>query len=657
MQSCSADEKSYNVLLEVWNSMAAGEQYDSPHLSRVIRESWSRCKGYGLSPYCPEIDSLTSEELAAAKDGPFKTILETARPFMEQLYQIVKGSGFVVMLCDHRGFLLDLIGDQDVIEDAQNITLSCGINWSERYMGTTAIGVCLETGKPIQIWGTEHYLQGCHSWTCSGAPIYGSGGGFTAVLNMSAQYKKVHSHTLGMVVAAANAISHELAEYEIRGHLEVNNRFLLSVLENMSDGLISLNREGRINHINAVATHLLKIRDMNDPMLGQVSAKLRLVDALRTGYQYTDREISIDLANARVQCSVTLRPIRDEKNMIGALATLREISSVRRMVHSMIGSKALFTFDDILGHSQSIKRAKESAKFAVNINQTVMLFGESGTGKEMFAQAIHNAGNRERGPFVAINCAAVPRELVGSELFGYVEGAFTGARRRGAPGKFELADGGSIFLDEIGDMPWEQQSSLLRVLEERQVTRIGGSQAIPVDVRVIASTNRDLMDEVTEGRFRRDLFYRLNVLCIRIPPIREREGDSEFLAQHFLTKFNREFSMSAFFTREALEKIKDYEWPGNVREIQNVVQQAILLSRGNAIQAEHISLSRPENYQEKQKNNSLFLEDMEYRSIEKAMQLSDGNVSQAANILGISRATLYRKMKKNHSRPADPPGI
>ncbi|MDD4563860.1 MAG: sigma 54-interacting transcriptional regulator, partial [Eubacteriales bacterium] len=458
MQSYSVDENSKNFTREMWNNMSTGKQYDSPHLRQVIKESWIRCQSYGLSPHCPEIHSLNQLELNAAKHGPFQAILETARPFMEQLYQIVKGSGFVVMLCDHDGFLLELIGDQDVIEDAQNITLSCGVNWSEKYMGTTAIGVCLETEKPIQIVGAEHFTQGCHSWTCSGSPIFNYTGALIAVLNMSAQYEKVHSHTLGMVVAATNAITYVLRSHEIKNRLEINNRFLLSIMDNMSDGLITIDQQGVINHINNVAENLLKIKNINDPILSQISAKLRLIDALNTEYNYTDREISFDLPESTVHCSVTLRPIHYDNNIIGALATLREISSVRRLVHNMIGSKALFTFDDILGNSTSIKQAKESAIFTANISQTVMISGESGTGKEVFAQAIHNGSNRRKKPFVAINCAAVPRELVGSELFGYVEGAFTGARRHGAPGKFELADGGTIFLDEIGDMPLEQQS-------------------------------------------------------------------------------------------------------------------------------------------------------------------------------------------------------
>lgn len=613
-------------------------------MRQVIKESWLRCRNYGLDPYHPKIYSLTQSEFNAARQGPFQAILETARPFMEQLYQIVKGSGFVVMLCNHEGFLLELIGDQDVIEDAQNITLSCGINWSEKYMGTTAIGVCLETEEPIQIVGSEHFVRGCHSWTCSGAPIFNHTGELIAVLNMSAQYEKVHSHTLGMVVAAANAISEVLRSHEIKNRLEINNRFLLSIMENMSDGLITIDKQGIINQINNVAANLIKIKNIDDPILAQISTKLRLVDALNTGYNYTDREISFDLPESTVHCSVTLRPIHHDNNIIGALATLREISSVRRLVHNMIGSKALFTFDDILGESSSIKQAKESARFTVNISQTVMISGESGTGKELFAQAIHNGSNRRKGPFVAINCAAVPRELVGSELFGYVEGAFTGARRHGAPGKFELADGGTIFLDEIGDMPLEQQSSLLRVLEAHQVTRIGEEKARPIDVRVIAASNRDLINEVNEGRFRKDLFYRLFVLHIRIPPLREREGDPEFLANHFLTNFNLEFNMNSYFTEEALKIIREYEWPGNVREVQNVVQQAILLSRGSAIKAEHISINRPENHNKP--NDSLRLEKTEYHTIKEALNKSEGNVTKAAEILGISRATLYRKIKK-----------
>lgn len=639
-----------NYLFEAWEAMASGQLKDHPALRLIIKESWRRCLSYGVDPYNPKIEILSSQELAERLEKN-RSILEAARPFMESLYRLVAGSGFVVTLCDKDGYLLDILGDPEVLDDARHIALTRGVNWAERCTGTTAIGVCLATEQPVQVWGAEHYWIGCHSWTCSAAPIYEPGGRLVAVLNMSGSYQRVHPHTLGMVVAAADAITYQLRAREASRQLEINNRFLLAVLESISDGLISIDREGRSIHINAVAARLLGFEPekiIGTLLPAEVSERLRLHDVLLRGLQYTDHEITLELPHRRVHVAATIRPIIDGHSIIGAVATLREMVSVRRLVHRMIGARAHFTFENIIGTSEAIRKAIQLARTAAASSSNVLLLGESGTGKELFAQAIHNASERRHGPFVAINCAAVPRELVGSELFGYSEGAFTGAKPQGAPGKFELADGGTIFLDEIADMPWEQQAALLRVLEERQVTRIGGNRVVPVNVRVIAATNRDLLAEVRAGRFRHDLYYRINVLCIRIPPLRERKEDIRLLAEYFLQRFNREFGTSAFLTPEAYELLESYHWPGNVRELQNVLQQAILLAGGGKIGPGELPLPTAEGHSHavKTEKEPLPLKDVEKESIKRVLHLCGGNVSKAARLLGIGRSTLYRKLKK-----------
>jgi len=353
-----------------------------------------------------------------------------------------------------------------------------------------------------------------------------------------------------------------------------------------------------------------------------------------------------------LHATVTAKPVMGEgSQVIGAMAILREMRNVRRLVHRMAGAQAVFTFDDIIGESPSFRRAVDMARVAAQSSSTVLLLGESGTGKEMFAHAIHNAGSRREGPFVAINCAAIPRELVGSELFGYAEGAFTGARREGSPGKFELADGGTIFLDEIGEMPLDMQVVLLRVLQDRQVMRIGGHRVTPVDVRVIASTNKNLAEAVARGSFRSDLYFRLNVFPIIIPPLRERKEDIPLLARHFLRKLNAKLGKSIRdIGQRAMELLLAHDWPGNVRELENVIECAINVAQTGVLEPEHLLAGMRPGLRTGEARPHVpavrRLTEAERLAIVEALEQSAGNVAAAARQLGIARSSLYRKMRR-----------
>ncbi len=269
----------------------------------------------------------------------------------------------------------------------------------------------------------------------------------------------------------------------------------------------------------------------------------------------------------------------------------------------------------------------------------------------MFAQAIHNESPRKGGPFVAINCAAIPRELIGSELFGYVEGAFTGAKRGGSPGKFELADGGTIFLDEIGEMPLELQATLLRVIEQRALFRIGGREVIPVDVRIIAATNQDLQSRVQQGLFRQDLFYRLNVMSIKMIPLRQRADDIPLLANYFYQRFIKKLGKKVYpIPKEFIGRLYHHSWPGNIRELQNAIERCVNLSRTGLLDINHL----PEEILEKNtqpvqvniEHNNTNLEELEREVVFKLMKDYQGNISKVAEQLGIARSTLYRKLNK-----------
>ncbi|HEX3016130.1 MAG TPA: sigma 54-interacting transcriptional regulator, partial [Desulfobacteria bacterium] len=309
-----------------------------------------------------------------------------------------------------------------------------------------------------------------------------------------------------------------------------------------------------------------------------------------------------------------------------------------------------YTFADIIGRSQRLQNAKRLAELASRTDSTVLLQGETGTGKEMFAQSIHHASNRGEGPFVAVNCGSLPKTLIESELFGYEEGSFTGAKRGGRQGKFELANGGTIFLDEIGDMPLDIQASLLRVLEERQVVRVGGQHPVKVDIRVIAATNKNLTEEAARGNFRPDLFYRLNVLSIDIPSLHDREDDIMELANYFMRIIsNRHGKVVNQIAYGVKMLFHDYGWPGNVRELENIIERAISFCEGTTITLDEI----PEYLKQKQQlagNNydasDLNLRQLEEQAISEALSKFDYNISKVAQALGIGRNTLYRKMKE-----------
>ena len=326
-----------------------------------------------------------------------------------------------------------------------------------------------------------------------------------------------------------------------------------------------------------------------------------------------------------------------------------ELSHVKKQLQEIHGAK--YSWDNIIGSSEKMLQANYMARKASQTTSNVLLLGESGTGKELFAHAIHNGSKRNFHKFVKVNCAAIPAELLESELFGYEEGAFTGAKRGGKIGKFELANGGSIFLDEIGDLPLKMQAKLLRVLQEREIERIGSNKTIPIDVRVIAATNQDLTKLVDEGKFREDLYYRLYVMTIEIPPLRERENDIEDLIRLFINKISGQIGKYVSkISDKAIELIKNHDWPGNVRELENVLERAINLTDGDTILPVHLPayISQNKNKAVKQPLTSLksIIEETEKEAIINCLKTTKGNKLKTAKRLNISRSSLYEKIER-----------
>jgi PAS domain S-box-containing protein len=641
------------VIQNAWQQYTGGASLDVRHLSPEIASSWQRCHNLSVDPHCPECHSV---DLLQLKDRLFhrQLLVKIARPVMERLYDFVKNTGFQVVLSDESGFLLEVIGDSEVVSLTRGVEMCPGGDWSESSKGTNAIGTAIFERKPVQVYAAEHYCKPNHFLVCSASPIYDADGKMVGVLDLSGDYHSSNVHTLGMVVAAVGAIENQLHLQRATEKLYNAYRYSTILLESMSDGIISIDNRGVITEINSKGAEIFGV----DPRLVRgrnitqlTNCQLPLLQILNDGVQYEDKEVVCGQLGKKIRSSASL--LRDESGtIIGAVATFREMTKWRSPSKQYCLVASGVSVDDIVGDGAGMTELKTRTRMAAASLSTVLLQGESGTGKELVAQAIHYSGQRSTGPFVAVNCAALPETLIESELFGYEEGSFTGAKKGGQAGKFEMANGGTLFLDEIGDMPLSAQMKLLRVIQERKVTRIGASADRAIDIRIIAATLKDLKQEVKAGSFRQDLYYRLNVLNLRIPPLRERLEDIPALAQRLCIKIAERMKVDPkVFDEDLLEKLKSYSWPGNVRELENLIERAINQAGDDLLlRAEHFDLASPNG----ELNASIATEsapllplvEVEKEMICRAVAHYKHNIHKAAMSLGISRNTLYRKMKE-----------
>lgn len=453
--------------------------------------------------------------------------------------------------------------------------------------------------------------------------------------------------------------------------LLILNQKLNNVVRHVSEGVIIVDPSHNIEILtppdgNTFGESSSELQDiLNNSIAGDKSPLIKRLFKKKESFQ--EEEILLATPRGPLSMLASGTPILNEKGSVEiAVIVLRPIKEVHRLVNRFSGARARFRFRDIITKDPGMLDLINSAKFAASSMSSILIEGESGTGKELFAQAIHNESPRNRGPFLAVNCGAIPRELIGSELFGYEEGAFTGAKKRGNPGKFELASGGTLFLDEIGDMPLDHQATLLRAIQEKTITRIGGHREIHVDIRIVCATNKDLIDEVRNNNFRRDLFYRLNVFNIRIPALRERPVDIGLLFRHFLKMEAQRLKKTIKrIDDRLLERLVSYSWPGNVRELQNIVERIANTFEGNFLEIEHLPfefrsmIPTPDSlvvtYDRQQEKSDVSIKEVRDRSrlqavnkeknrIIELLNKHDGNISKAANELGISRTTLYKKM-------------
>ena len=682
----------------VWKQFVLHGVMQDEALPPALIQSWKRCAALGLDPY----GDVNSEEIASSSSSSISPqLLTLVRPVMEDMHQFIEGSACVVVFADDGARIVDCFGDRDMQAELEHLGLSTGASWHEERRGSNALALALQESFPIQLEGAMHYRAALHPLYTSAAPVHDLLGRVVGVLGVVGRHENSHPHTLGMITAAAQAVSNQLQMQVWLSNANDLLSELKTILQTLPEGILLLRRDGVVSQMNGPAGTMLGLspaRVTGRRLSDVLPLPAALAQAIMRQQQLADEELVFDTSRGRVTCLCTLkgissyRPETGLENIVGSsglviaepvaadgfVMILRSIERVQKLVNRMTGARARLTFANVVGESPALKEAMRLARLAATSNSTALLHGETGTGKEIFAQSIHSSSARADGPFVAVNCAAIPRELITTELFGYEGGSFTGADRQGRSGKFEQAHGGTLFLDEIGDMPLDLQTALLRAIETHTIVRIGGQRVIPVDVRIIAATHKDLREEARRGNFRADLFYRLNVLTIAIPPLRDRADDLPLLAQHFLQRQSRVMGRALTIHADAMAAIQSYTWPGNIRELENTLERVSYLMPKSTITIEDLPfelqqsagrveaptpISPASQYltagEPRQQlplpltsgaDKSAALKEQsgqaEAQAIISALQASGGQVTRAASLLGISRTTLWRKMAK-----------
>ncbi len=631
------------------NVVLKGQKPDQPIRTEVLK-SWQHCRKLGLDPYSRNSPPILTGKKLRKLLRRNRQLIEISKPIMRMIEISVRSTGFIVTLSDSAGYVLDVSGDAEIREMAEKNYYVPGCLRSIEHAGTNAIGLCLKQIKPVQLTGAEHYKVHHHPWTCSSAPIIDSQDRLAGAITLSGRSIGQHQHTLALVTAAADTIKTQLRERNLIVEKQRLNSMLTAIYNSITDGVIAIDSMQCITHLNRIASKMLELTEKS--VVGRhlntvLSPDQSLLEAITAKQYFHGNEAHFSTPKGMRSYICSVDPLNNAVGQeLGIIIKLSEKQQMIKIAKQIGGNYAKYEFDDIKGKSPEMRRQIQMAKVAANTHSRILIIGESGTGKELFAQAIHSHSNRRNEPFVALSCAAIPRDLIESELFGYRGGAFTGARRSGMMGKFEFANKGTLFLDEINSLPVGAQAKLLRVLQQNEIVRLGDNQPIPIDVRIIAASSVDLLDQVENEDFREDLYYRLNTVEIFIPPLRERINDLGLLIDHILKRQCQKYGFSKpTISPEALAVIKTYHWPGNIRELENSLARALVLSQGGTILLQHLPL-RPRKKAKKHAQQPITLRESYRKMIEAALQQCGGNVSQAARQLKIARSTLYRKIKE-----------
>ncbi|VVN77505.1 Acetoin catabolism regulatory protein [Pseudomonas fluorescens] len=600
-----------------------------PH-DTIIQDSWRRCRAFGLDHQsAPSFDQLPAEGISHLLESQHALVQTTHQEVLPYYENILSNSNCLIMLADNQGQVLTSWGTQRFIEPKLARGFSAGASWRERSTGTNAIGTALACAQAVHIEHDEHFLKANRFMTGSAAPIFDANREIIAVLDVSSDSYLPPSHTLGMVKMMSQTVENRLILNLFGGeHFQLTFNTGLNNLDSQWAGLLIFDESGQVLSANRRADNLLGIslsRVMIDSLF-----KVSLLELLN---QPEGLPFALQAAGRnRFQCLLK-RP----KQAPVQARVFSEPAAVP------IGLKTLHFGDS------RVEKAVRQAERLLEKDIPLLIHGETGVGKEVFVKALHQASSRSQQAFIAVNCAAIPAELVESELFGYEKGAFTGANQKGSIGLIRKADKGTLFLDEIGDMPLPTQARLLRVLQERCVQPVGSSELFPVDLRIISATNRSLREQVQIGRFREDLYYRIGGLTLELPPLRERSDKQALFKQ--LWQQHREPTQWAGLSTEVLALFERHPWPGNLRQVSSVMQVALAMAEDQPIRPEHLPDDFFVDLGQASPSAPPVMGDLDdSQNLQQRLAAVGGNISHLARELGVSRNTLYKRLRHATSR-------
>ncbi|MDX9706267.1 MAG: sigma-54-dependent Fis family transcriptional regulator [Azospira sp.] len=626
------------------------------HAGEIVARSWRRCRESGLDVAQPLPDPSCPSSLLAERLEANARLVAYAQPMLEGLYQHLARSSSMVLLADSAGMILRSVGDPGFMARAARCHLQPGAVWSEADMGTNAIGTALVERHTVAIIGGEHFLDRNRSLACISAPILAPGGGVIGVLDISGDARVAQVHGAALVEMNAGIIENRLIETLPEAAVVLRLHASKEGLGSHLDGLLALDEGGRCLAGNRRLSRLFG-RPVGWLPVGTDFAELfasSWLVLLEHACRYGEEPMVAHLqrggelfVRTSLRNNFRLFPVAASPVAAGAETGARRSGPVRRRSgHSPAATGPAGGLHELDGGDPRMAEAVRRALRIAGSDIPLLIQGETGSGKEWFAQAFHRSSARRDGPFVAVNCAAIPATLIEAELFGYVEGAFTGARRSGARGRIREADGGTLFLDEIGDMPLSLQAVLLHVLETRRVAPLGGGDDEAVDFALVCASHHFLHALVQQGAFRADLFFRLSGMTVSLPPLRERQ-DFERVVRRILAEEAPGCEPSV--APAAFELLRRHPWPGNLRQLRNVLRLTVallgderlltpeflpqeILDAGGAVQAES------------------GLRAAQIRFVRETVERHGGNISAAARELGITRTTLYRKLAEGQGR-------
>ena len=614
------------------------------HLPAHVVSSWQRSRECGVDPSLREIPSASVPETLV---GSRKELVDATERTLKWLTHEIETSSILILLTDHNGTIIHRGGNRAMLRLADTINVVPGAAAAEHIGGTNGCGsaLVLQDVMPLDLY--EHYCEGFFEWSDVGVPlIHPTTNELLGVIDL-VRWKQPLTPELALLSkATARNIQSALFERERQVHDALREEFSRRA-RNQREAVLAVDGNGLIVTANDACARWLnkdvdQLRSRAISDFRQLGADLSM--ALKRSSQ--DREAKEIVLESSGR-NALINPVQFAGEPGGAFITLPQLAVSRRKMPSRRWNSR-YLFDDIVGEDPGFLNVIEQAKKAAATELQILLYGETGSGKELVAHAIHNASPRASGPFVTVNCGAIPDELIASELFGYEKGSFTGASTTGKLGRFALANGGTIFLDEITETSFAFQVALLRVLQDAEIIPLGAEHPVPVDVRVIAATNRDIDELLAQQKFRSDLYYRLAGVSLGIPALRERTGDIEPLANHFLQKNNRNMKLDNM----VISALHQYAWPGNIRELAMVLESSALMAASETIVLTDLPkrITQAFHHPDATKTNSVARSDnlieREYDPLCLAIETYHGNVKQIAEALGLARSSLYRRVKK-----------